>query len=89
MSSPAPAAESAHNPPAVLEVDDSELVGDETYATDDESAYTSSVTSSVRAYRQENGHTYHAYKDGRAIFSPMTRLRMIDLTSSTRCIYVR
>ena len=64
MSSPAAEAQAgpSHNPPAVLEVDD--VVDDETYATDDESSYTSSVTSSVRAYRQENGRTYHAYKDG-------------------------
>ena len=54
----------AHNPAAALEVDDSELAGDEAYATDDESSYTSSVTSSIRAYRQENGRTYHAYNDG-------------------------
>ena len=53
----------SHHPPAVLEVDD--VDNDETYATDDESTLTSSVTSSIRAYRQENGRTYHAYKDGR------------------------
>ena len=64
MSSPAPAAQTgpAHDPPAALEVDDS--VEDETYATDDESVLSSSVTSSIRAYRQENGRTYHAYKEG-------------------------
>ena len=66
MSSPAPAAQTgpAHNPTAVLEVDDNEFAGDEAYGTDDESAFASSVTSSIRAYRQENGRTYHAFKDG-------------------------
>lgn len=50
--------------PAILEVDDQEP--DEAYATDSdaESAFTASVTSSIRAYRQENGRTYHAYKEG-------------------------
>ena len=69
MSSPTPAtdADTAHNPPAVLEVDD-DLAGDETYATDDESAMTASITSSIRAYRQENGRTYHAYKEGSYLF---------------------
>ena len=67
MSSPAPEAQTgpSHNPPTVLEVDDNDDVGDEAYATDaSESAMTSSVSSSVRAYRQENGRTYHAYRDG-------------------------
>ena len=63
----APAAQTG--PPTVLEVDGNELVGDkvgdEANATDDESSYTSSVTSSISAYRQENGRTYHAYKEGR------------------------
>lgn len=55
----------AHNPPEALEADD---FGDETYATDDESAVTSSITSSIEAYRQENGRTYHSYKDGSYLF---------------------
>ena len=63
MSSTAPAQTGLAHNPAILEVDD-DLAGDETYASDDESAFTSSVTSSIRAYRQENGRTYHAYKDG-------------------------
>ena len=68
MSSSPPAAQTgpAHNPPVVLEVDDEGV--DETYATDDESAMTSSVSSSIRAYRQENGRTYHSYKDGSYLF---------------------
>lgn len=37
---------------------------DEAYATGDESTFSASVTSSIRAYRQENGRRYHAYKDG-------------------------
>lgn len=61
MPAPGPS-EPNRNPPALLEADD-EI--DETYASDDESALTSSVTSSIRAYRQENGRTYHAYKDGK------------------------
>ena len=69
MSSPTPArnTEPAQNPPAVLEVDD-DPASDETYDTDNDSAITASVTSSIRAYRQENGRTYHAYKEGSYMF---------------------
>lgn len=46
-----------------LEVDDH--AEDEAYATDSAgSTYSSSISSSILAYRRENGRTYHAYKDG-------------------------
>ena len=61
MSASADQSETTHNPPAVLEADDHV---DEAYVTDDESTFTASVTSSIRAYRHENGRRYHAYKDG-------------------------
>ena len=64
MAEPTPQANPVQDSPAVLEVDDQEP--DEAYVTDSdaESAFTASVTSSIRAYRQENGRTYHAYKEG-------------------------
>ena len=55
-----------HIPPnqqITIEADDEE-VEDEAYATDTNSSYSSSISSSIRAYRRENGRTYHAYKDG-------------------------
>ena len=62
MSSPAAQTEPTHNAPALLEADDDQV--DEAYGSDNESAFSASVTSSIRAYRQENGRRYHAYKDG-------------------------
>ena len=37
---------------------------DSTYEDDSSASYTTSLASSVRAYRNENGRRYHAYKDG-------------------------
>lgn len=56
----------AQKPPAIIEADDAEV--DEAYDTDGGSNYSSSVTSSIIAYRKENGRTYHAYKDGSYLF---------------------
>ena len=49
-------------PDTILEADDS--LEDEAYGTDSGTTYTSSISSSIMAYRKENGRTYHAYKDG-------------------------
>ena len=57
----APAAP-APQPHGILEADDS--YEDEAYSTDGGTTYTSSISSSIMAYRKENGRTYHAYKDG-------------------------
>ncbi|WEW60687.1 hypothetical protein PRK78_006174 [Emydomyces testavorans] len=47
-----------------IEPDTDNLPIDEGYEDDDKSTFTASITSSVLAYRQENGRTYHAYKEG-------------------------
>ena len=50
------------HPPAIIEADD--FAEDEAYATDGTATYTSSISSSILAYRKDNDRTYHAYKDG-------------------------
>lgn len=42
------------------ESDADSAIGDD----DDEQSITTSVSSSIRQYRVENGRTYHSYKDG-------------------------
>lgn len=55
--------------PVALEVDEAET--DTASNTDSfastEGSSTSSITSSILKYRQENGRTYHAYKDGQYV----------------------
>lgn len=48
----------------VIEIDN-DITETESGYGDELSAYTTSVTSSVTDYRQENGRTYHGYRDGR------------------------
>lgn len=48
----------ATNTPLVVD-DEAEFV-----ALDDNISDTTSLASTILAYRQENGRTYHAYKDG-------------------------
>ena len=50
-----------------LEVDDS--IGSDSAYGDDDERLTASITSSVLAFREENGRRYHAYKDGKERFS--------------------
>ncbi|KAL6408483.1 methyltransferase [Ilyonectria robusta] len=56
------------NPGTMLAVDDDAVHQDEDDADStiglDNASDTASLSSSIMAYRQENGRTYHAYKDG-------------------------
>jgi hypothetical protein len=51
---------------APIEVDDTATI-DSAYG-DDVDSLSTSITSSVRAYRIENGRRYHAFKDGSYFF---------------------
>ncbi|KAF9880193.1 hypothetical protein CkaCkLH20_02147 [Colletotrichum karsti] len=53
----------ADNDPAILVAE--EITDDESARGDSIASSTTSVTSSVREYREENGRTYHKYKDGK------------------------
>ncbi|XEU97659.1 hypothetical protein FSHL1_002945 [Fusarium sambucinum] len=54
---------------AVLEVDeiDTNDSDQDSFLQTDEESSTSSISSSILHYRQENGRTYHAYKDGQYV----------------------
>ncbi|CRK14652.1 hypothetical protein BN1723_010432 [Verticillium longisporum] len=63
MSSPTPQATAAQ--PDVLDVDEAAIRGDDAdSALGSVASSTTSINSSILRYRQENGRTYHAYKDG-------------------------
>lgn len=51
----------AHPPVEADDINDN----DSTLGDEDDSLSTASITSSIMAYRHENGRTYHAYKDGK------------------------
>lgn len=58
------------NEPLTAQADSDTLSesGDSAYgASDTESSYTASITSSITAYQQENGRRYHAYQAGRYV----------------------
>jgi hypothetical protein len=64
----APAAPTAREPapiitPAGVEAENDDYAADSVFG-DDMPSSTASVASSIFKYRQENGRTYHAYKDG-------------------------
>ncbi|KAL1851831.1 hypothetical protein Plec18170_006134 [Paecilomyces lecythidis] len=50
--------------PPTIEVDERATENDSTYG-DELTTFTSSLTSSIMDYRNENGRRYHAYRDGR------------------------
>ncbi|KAK5995344.1 Methyltransferase pytC [Cladobotryum mycophilum] len=57
------------NNPTPLEVDeeaydDEDGDGDSAYASDRDTSYTGSITSSIYNYQYENGRRYHAYREG-------------------------
>ncbi|KAL1974704.1 hypothetical protein VTN31DRAFT_4908 [Thermomyces dupontii] len=54
-----------NNGPTIVDVDSYE--NDSSYG-DELSSYTESLTSSVLAYRRENGRQYHGYRDGAYLF---------------------
>ncbi|PTB77300.1 hypothetical protein M440DRAFT_1390647 [Trichoderma longibrachiatum ATCC 18648] len=58
----------ADNPvPVQVDTDaypDNPADADSTYGSDQDSAYTGSVTSSIYNYQYENGRRYHAYREG-------------------------
>ncbi|KAF4970772.1 hypothetical protein FZEAL_9975 [Fusarium zealandicum] len=53
--------------PVRLEVDEIDANDTDSFLDPDEASSTSSITSSILQYRQENGRTYHAYKDGQYV----------------------
>jgi SAM-dependent methyltransferase len=53
--------------PAPLEVDDGAASDTDSFYDSDGTNSTSSISSSILHYREENGRTYHAYKDGKYV----------------------
>ncbi|KAJ4244027.1 hypothetical protein NW762_014640 [Fusarium torreyae] len=55
--------------PVALEVDENDANGSDadSFLETNEGSSTSSINSSILRYRQENGRTYHAYKDGQYV----------------------
>lgn len=56
-----------HEDHNVIEIDDEESATESVFGSVAESS-TASITSSILKYRQENGRTYHAYKDGKYLY---------------------
>jgi SAM-dependent methyltransferase len=53
----------------VLEPEDPDYESDSAFGEDDNAEIsTASISSSILKYREENGRTYHAYKDGQYVF---------------------
>jgi SAM-dependent methyltransferase len=52
----------------VLEPEDHDYENDLALGVDNPVSSTASISSSILKYREENGRTYHAYKDGKYLF---------------------
>lgn len=61
----APAVTAPPQAPGHIEADDEHVLDDnDSSLGDDNTSSTASISSSILKYREENGRTYHAYKDG-------------------------
>ncbi|KAH8684141.1 S-adenosyl-L-methionine-dependent methyltransferase [Ilyonectria robusta] len=57
----------------VIEADDFQVDNTDSFLGDDAASSTASIGSSILRYREENGRTYHAYKDGQYLLPNDTR----------------